>query len=254
MRVLKQGMSGPDVEAWQMFLVGQGWYWVVASGTFDEETASCTGFFQGEHSLGNDGVVGPKTLQAARALGFTYEEQVDTSFPAKPDWTPLTAAERIAAFGTFTFVPNPTAANPEGIRITSDWAQKNVVVVDIPQLREVQGAPQGGKVLFHRKGAEQLRSLWAAWEAQGLLPQVRTFDGTWAPRFVRGSRSTLSNHAYATAFDVNARWNALGAKPAPKGKAGSVLELVPLAHEHGFEWGGHFARVDGMHFQLGKLL
>jgi hypothetical protein len=71
------------------------------------------------------------------------------------------------------------------------------------------------------------------------------------PRFIRGSHSVLSNHAYGTAFDINAPWNALGVRPALVGKPGSVRELVPLAAEHGFAWGGHFrTRPDGMHFEL----
>jgi len=28
---------------------------------------------------------------------------------------------------------------------------------------------------------------------------------------------------------------------------------VPIAHDHGFYWGGHFSRSDGMHFEVAKL-
>ena len=34
---------------------------------------------------------------------------------------------------------------------------------------------------------------------------------------------------------------------------GCVRELVPIAHDHGFYWGGHFTRQDGMHFELARL-
>ncbi len=65
----------------------------------------------------------------------------------------------------------------------------------------------------------------------------------------------LSNHAYGTAFDINAAQNGLGVEPAAIGKRGCVRELVPLANRHGFFWGGHFSkRKDGMHFEVGKLL
>ncbi len=42
----------------------------------------------------------------------------------------------------------------------------------------------------------------------------------------------------------------LGHEPARVGEHGCVREMVALAHEHGFYWGGHFARLDGMHFEV----
>jgi hypothetical protein len=38
------------------------------------------------------------------------------------------------------------------------------------------------------------------------------------------------------------------------GEHGCLLELVPIANEHGFYWGGHFSRKDGMHFEIAKIL
>jgi hypothetical protein len=84
---------------------------------------------------------------------------------------------------------------------------------------------------------------------------VLTWEGSFAPRFVRGSNVTLSNHAWGTAFDINYAWNTLGAQPALRGQKGSVRELVPIANEFGFYWGGHFkGRADGMHFEVARPL
>ena len=91
-------------------------------------------------------------------------------------------------------------------------------------------------------------------EGLGLLDRVLTWGGLWAPRFIRGSKSVLSNHCFASAFDINVPWNGLGRDTAPTGKRGSVWELVELAHEYGFYWGGHFQRKDGMHFEVARLL
>jgi hypothetical protein len=30
--------------------------------------------------------------------------------------------------------------------------------------------------------------------------------------------------------------------------------LVGIANDNGFYWGGHFTRLDGMHFEIAKLL
>jgi hypothetical protein len=108
---------------------------------------------------------------------------------------------------------------------------------------------------FPNKAAEQLKAMWAAWEAAGLLELVLTYEGGYNPRLTRGSRTTLSNHAYGTVFDINYQWNRLGQIPAATGKHGAVREFVPIANKHGFFWGGHFnKRPDGMHFKVAKLV
>lgn len=96
--------------------------------------------------------------------------------------------------------------------------------------------------------------MWAAWGRKGLLKHILTWDGSFAARFIRCSTSSLSNHAFATAFDINADENPLGAEPALPGEKGCVFELVPVAHKFGFYWGGHFSRRDGMHFEIAKVM
>jgi hypothetical protein len=180
---------------------------------------------------------------------------------SSPDWPPPPSfgllpntAARQQTFGAFQFVHEPVAGNPENIRITDGWQQHNIVPVTIPQLIGVRGAPRNGVVLFHRLAAKQLAAMWAAWEAAGLIDRVLVWAGSFVPRFIRGSRSELSNHAFGTAFDINVRWNGLGAQPALVGQQGCVRELVPIANEHGFYWGGHFrGRPDGMHFEVAEL-
>ena len=87
-----------------------------------------------------------------------------------------------------------------------------------------------------------------------LLGLVLTWAGSWVPRYIRGSRSRLSNHAWGTAFDINVPWNGLRRTPAFKGQKGSVRELVLIAAKLGFYWGGWFTRKDGMHFEVSKIL
>lgn len=252
MRTLNAGMTGDDVAAWQNFLVGLGHFWLEVTRVFDPETVTSTKLFQENNNLTRDGVVGPKTLAAAQTAGF--EVGPGSALPPPPSWIPMTPAQRALAFGSFAYVPAPVPGNPEAIRITDGWAQKNITVVHIPELVGIKGAPSSCTIPFHTKGAKQLADLWRAWADAGLLPLVQSFDGSWAPRFIRGSRTVLSNHAWGTAFDINAAWNPLGAKPKVRGEKGSVLDLIPLAQEHGFAWGGRFSRTDAMHFELGKLL
>lgn len=124
---------------------------------------------------------------------------------------PLTNEQRCGLFGQFAFKPAPTEGNPEAINIIGDWRSKNIV----------------------------------------LIKSIGTWNGSFVPRYKRGkaggSHADLSNHSWGTAFDIDAQRYPLGkvvAADAP------IRKLVPLAHEHGWLWGGDFkSRPDGMHFE-----
>ena len=259
MRVIKQGSKGPDVKSWQLFLIGQGFHVGVADGDFGNLTHQATMAFQAKHKLTPDGLVGNLTVGKAMLLGFPVLKNPDLSktgpnWPPKPAFAPLTnTAERQKIFGKFKFVAAPLPGNPENIRITDDWESKNIVKVTIPQLVGVKGASASGTIRFHRMAAKQLVAMWDEWENAGLIDHVLSYSGSFVPRFIRGSKTVLSNHAFGTAFDINVPQNMLKATPALVGKTGSVRELVPIAHKHGFYWGGHFARLDGMHFEVAQV-
>ena len=170
--------------------------------------------------------------------------------PPKPNFNPLVStAQRQKIFGKFEY---RSFSGTEDIVIHGNWEKQNIVKIQIPQPKKVGGGfvPRDLHVRFHKLAAAQLQALWKEWEDAGLLHLVKTWAGSFVPRFVRGSRSTLSNHAFGTAFDINAAWNGLGRVPAKAGTTGSVRELVAIAHKHGFYWGGHFSRPDGMHFEV----
>ena len=257
MRVLRRGMKGDDVALWQQFLRGlHGRSAIVADGEFGPVTEGETQLFQavdaGFPASGCDGVVGPKTLAAALVRGFDplIDDSVDElgpNWPPPPACSPLSPAERETLLGRFDFVPAPSDEEPEGITITDQWEAKSLVKVTLP----VRDRP----VRFHHLAAKQLAGLFAAWADAGLLPLVKTWDGSFNARFIRGSRTALSNHSWGSAFDINYQWNRLGRQPALRGQPGSVRALVPIAHQFGFYWGGHFAhRSDGMHFEIAQLL
>lgn len=159
----------------------------------------------------------------------------------------MTHQERLARFGNFAYVPAPTKDNPEGIKITDDWAKDNIVTIALPW--------DGKKMQCHKLAADQFKALWADWEQAKLLDRVLAFNGGWVARYKRGRTGTsdnLSNHAWGTAQDLNAKWNGLGRIPAEMGTTGCLLELVPFAEKHDIVWGGNFrGRVDGMHFEIG---
>ena len=262
METLREGKSGPDVLKWQIFLVGQGLLMGPTTSSFDAATIAATKKFQAKSNLTADGIVGNKTIGQAQVEGFDVIADTGATGQQSPDWPPRPDFEalvgndaRAAVFGKFAYRPDPTPDNPENITITDDWESKNIVRFDLAQLAGIKGASSKGTVRCHRLIAEQLKALWAEWQTAGLRPLVKTWDGMYVPRFIRGSTTVLSNHAFGSAFDINYPWNKLGVRPALAGAAGSVRELVPIANKHGFYWGGHFAsRPDGMHFEAGRIL
>lgn len=254
--LLKLGSVGPEVTAWELFLKGR--YPrlpIVVNDRFEQQTHDATVQFQRDNKLMADGIVGIKTYAVAMKFGFNPGVQDDRdesgpNWPRKPlSLIPLQPAQRERLFGKFSYVADPKPTNPEAIRITDGWAKENIVRVTIKQLVGIPGAPKDGRIELNVKIAPQFVAMFNAWETAGLIDRIKTFGGSWVPRFVRGSRTSLSNHSWGNAIDINVKWNGLGTVGALKGEEGSVRELVEIAAEYGQYWGGWFTRPDPMHLE-----
>ncbi|NOT57772.1 MAG: hypothetical protein HOP18_24485 [Deltaproteobacteria bacterium] len=223
MQILRRGSEGEDVRKWQHFLLGQG---VLASGVdgiFGPVIEKATKALQQQEQLESDGVVGPLTYAVAVKRGFDLgfvDPQGGTSgldWPPRPIFAPLVSnREREEVFRKFQYAR--ISPDRDDIRILGDWGGKNIVTITVPQLRGVAGAPTTGRIRVHKRRQEQVRALFAKWEEERVLHLIKTWEGSFVPRFVRGSSSTLSNHSWGTAFDLNARWNARGIVPALRGR------------------------------------
>lgn len=102
------------------------------------------------------------------------------------------------------------------------------------------------KIYCNRDLRSPLLASFSLLRSQGLLGELKTFDGCFQIRQVRGQDlGALSMHSWAAAIDLNASENPLGADP--------VLspEFVKCFTDQGLTWGGNFSRKDGMHFSLG---
>lgn len=197
-----------------------------------------------------------RSASVAQIVPPIYDRKAGQAAPLPPlqDLKPLSVAQKNKLFGEFSYVPNPTTNNPEGITVTDDWAAKNLITVEIPQLKGIPGYHDNGKIKLHKAVAGQFQSFFASVESSGLLSQILTFGGSYNSRFVRGSNSTLSPHAWGTAIDINAAWNGFGVKPAAEGAKGSTLPFVSIASSVGLTWGGKFSKPDGMHFEAAAIM
>ena len=78
----------------------------------------------------------------------------------------------------------------------------------------------------------------------GLLSELKTFDGAFCIREVRGRPGAQSAHSYGLAIDINASTNKLG-------EQGSLSQAFGQCFiDAGFSWGARFKRPDFMHFSF----
>ena len=101
------------------------------------------------------------------------------------------------------------------------------------------------RIYIHKDFQRVLRGAFAALVRQGLHKEIKTCDGSYNLRKLRGSFSVLSVHAWGCAIDLNARQN-------PMGSEGQwSAEFIAVMAEHrvfcGQLWEG---RKDPMHFAL----
>lgn len=164
----------------------------------------------------------------------------------------MSHAERLATYG----VPAKFDQRSRTLVADREWERKNLVTVLVPWPVKTPRHGNERPLVVHRLVASRFVELFGRWDNAGLLPMLLTLDGTHVTRMKRGSEasldtSKLSTHAFGAAIDVNAKWNAFGARPAIRGSTGSVVDLIPIALECSFVWGGFWSKPDGMHFEVG---
>ena len=142
-----------------------------------------------------------------------------------------------------------TVSDRDNVALLDGWEQTNIREVEVPQLVKVPKGPAGGKVKFNVLATDALREAWAEVEAKGLLDRVVSWDQSYSPRTIRGTKR-LSAHACGLAFDINVDANPYGQPSKPAGTPGAVAELVPIFEKHGFRWGGTYPKPDPGHFEF----
>ena len=82
--------------------------------------------------------------------------------------------------------------------------------------------------------------------------EIKTFDGLFNVRYIRGSKTKLSIHSWGLAIDLNASDNPLGLSPAQcaeKGLKPFTKLFYEIWRDAGWTCGTDFKRSDGMHFE-----
>ena len=96
-----------------------------------------------------------------------------------------------------------------------------------------------------------LFNAFTALEKGGLHTEIKTFDGCYNDRSVRG-RGAISLHAWAAAIDLNAETNGMVEHPTDEQRRGGWSEaFIDTMKKAGLFFGGDFIeRADPMHWAL----
>jgi len=122
--------------------------------------------------------------------------------------------------------------------------EKDMVLFDVPPELEIGCIPK--RIYCNKRMVEPLSRAFAALIMTGCVKELKTWDGCFNIRNKRGG-ATPSMHSWGLAIDVNAAWNRAGMPPnlSPR--------FVKCFTDNGFDWGGTWAKPDGMHFQLADI-
>jgi len=120
------------------------------------------------------------------------------------------------------------------------WVREHIATEVVPIL----GAVTCNKLIFG-----QLRAALEEVHERGLDDKIHPdqYAGCYYPRFIAGT-STLSNHAFGLALDLNAVENG-------RGTAGLIDRgVVDIFKSWGFTWGGDWGYTDPMHFEMNSVV
>jgi D-alanyl-D-alanine carboxypeptidase len=112
-----------------------------------------------------------------------------------------------------------------------------------------QTMPIIGSMTCNTQMFPQLRAALDEIVADGLAGTIHPsqYGGCYVPRFIAGT-TTLSNHAFGLAFDVNVPENL-------RGTVGQIdRQVVSIFQKWGFTWGGTWHFTDPMHFELNRIV
>ncbi|MBC2932199.1 M15 family metallopeptidase [Nocardioides sp. zg-1228] len=174
--------------------------------------------------VGEDASV--QMLDVASRLGLDPDARL-TAVPAGGTLGSVVGTFRYQVLGGGRIAPEPA------------WVAASIRTESVPIL---------GSVTCHKDLFPQLRAALLEVEQRGLADEIDPgqYAGCYYPRFIAGT-TTLSNHSFGLALDLNTRDN-------QRGTVGAIdRDVVAILKTWGFAWGGDWRWTDPMHFELAEV-
>ncbi len=195
------------------------------------------------------GAAGPNTLIVAagddpESLGAALAEATGGELELRRESAPPVAERRTTqATPSGRIEPFSYTSRADGrITIHGDWVARNITRVQLPGMAATS---------CHRVMVPQLLAVVEELIERDLYSHLdpSQFAGCFVARHIDWNPSRpLSMHAWGLAIDFNTRDNWLGQTPKMDRRVVEVFE------KWGFDWGGHWRRPDGMHFELARIV
>ena len=146
----------------------------------------------------------------------------------------------VGSFADAVGVFNYTVIGGGRIAPEPSWVAEHIRTEEVPIL---------GTVTCNKFVLPQLREALEEIVIAGLGDKIYRdeYAGCYYPRFIAGT-TTLSNHSFGTAFDINTRGN-------QRGTVGEIDRgVVAIFKKWGFSWGGDWNYTDPMHFEMSSIV
>jgi hypothetical protein len=199
------------------------------------------GMVPGNALLVNTGIAAPLSLRkpiqkivgskaSVQMLDVVAREGLDPNAPQTAIPTGGSVASAVGVF-SYRLIGNRVVPDPA-------WVAANIRTEEVPIL----GRVTCNKIMF-----PQLRAALREVVERSLSAKIYQTAGCYYPRFIAGTTS-LSNHAFGLAIDLNTREN-------QRGTVGQMdRTVVSIFEKWGFTWGGHWRYTDPMHFEMNSLV
>ena len=177
-----------------------------------------------EKLVGKD--VSVQMLDVASRLGLDPDAKL-TAIPTGGTLGSVVGTYRYRVVGGGRIAPDPA------------WVAANIRTEVVPIL---------GSVTCHKDLFPQLRAALLEVQQRGLADEIHPgeYAGCYYPRFIANT-TTLSNHAFGLALDLNTPGN-------QRGTVGEMdRDVVAIFKTWGFAWGGDWRWTDPMHFELSEV-
>ncbi len=134
---------------------------------------------------------------------------------------------------------------------------RNMVLWDVPLYINTHVPAIPNKIYCNKDAVQPLQVVFYCLIELQLSKEIKTWDGCFNVRLIRGSKKVISNHSFGLAVDLNAAHNPLGltkAEARAKGLTPFSDAFDDVWRQYGWTCGIDFHRMDGMHREYIKNL
>jgi len=235
--IYKLGSKGPEVRAIQQQLAVFLKVSILPDGIFGRDTKNAVIKFQLLNMLNADGIVGESTWNALFPKNPMQDKAIISTPIGQKMWMQIYGDPlHDADFRTKIQFCDLSDSISTLEHVVLGWIKNKKAFV----------TSSGFGFYCHKLCIPHFQAAFKAITAANLGHEIKTFDGCWNVRKVRGS-TALSPHSWGMAIDLNAYENQLGNK-----KYKMSPKIVEIFESLQFEWGGRWRRCDAMHFQFAR--